>query len=180
MELTIAEIEERMLPGSFSEKGFLGIGEHLEEVIKKDTQTLELLGIGYSNLADALEAIIKAGEARPGWSIRYQHFSIKAIIYPGFQICPWADSSGNKQCTSGGVMRHASVDWTIKNHKNGMEMSGPGMIVHLIREHHFFEGEQSPYRIDPLKLAQLLDLIKVEPQQFNIRSFLKKIKNYFS
>jgi hypothetical protein len=29
-------------------------------------------------------------------------------------------------------------------------MEGPGLIIHLIREHGFFEGLNSPYRVDPI------------------------------
>lgn len=36
--------------------------------------------------------------------------------------------------------------------------SAPGLIIHLIREHHFFEGFGSPYRVDPTELARLLEL----------------------
>jgi hypothetical protein len=34
------------------------------------------------------------------------------------------------------------------------------MIVHLIRAHGFFEGEQSPNRVDPHELAKFFELGK--------------------
>jgi hypothetical protein len=37
-------------------------------------------------------------------------------------------------------------------------MRGPELITHLIREHGFFEGFESPYRVDPRALAELLQL----------------------
>jgi hypothetical protein len=32
------------------------------------------------------------------------------------------------------------------------------LIVHLIREHGFFEGRESPYRVDPGDLVRVLEL----------------------
>jgi hypothetical protein len=37
-----------------------------------------------------------------------------------------------------------------------LELTGPTLITHLIREHGFFEGLESPYRVDPERLPRLL------------------------
>ena len=46
----------------------------------------------------------------------------------------------------------------IRNGDNGFKLAGPGLIVHLIGAHTFFEGFESPYRVEPRALAQLLQL----------------------
>lgn len=46
----------------------------------------------------------------------------------------------------------------VVNRGTGDYLAGPGLIVHLIRDHHFFEGPGSPYRVDPVKAAQVLGL----------------------
>lgn len=34
----------------------------------------------------------------------------------------------------------------------------PGLIVHLVRDHHFFEGKGTPYRLEPTTAARVLEL----------------------
>jgi hypothetical protein len=48
--------------------------------------------------------------------------------------------------------------WTIEDSRNGTRLSGPMLIVHLIRAHHFFEGRGVPYRVEPAELVALLRL----------------------
>jgi hypothetical protein len=46
----------------------------------------------------------------------------------------------------------------LLNRDTAQSISAPGLIVHLIGEHHFLEGKGSPYRVDPLRLARVLGL----------------------
>ena len=75
----------------------------------------------------------------------------------GTQICPWSlnDLSGTAWCGAGSG---GSGEWRIRNLVTGDEMRGPDLIVHLIRAHGFFEGRESPYRVDAVRLARLLEL----------------------
>ncbi len=52
----------------------------------------------------------------------------------------------------------AYFDFLILNRRLGESVTGPGLIVHLIREHQFFEGSESPYRLEPSKAIRVLDL----------------------
>jgi hypothetical protein len=157
--LTREVIEARMRPGSFSVSGFLGPHEKLDEVIERDARVLDELGITYDQLAASLERLIQAADASRGRPIRVPpHFEAQVVAYTGFQICPWAPDPHHAQCMAGGGVRNASLDWQITNLNTNQTMRGPGMIVHLIRDHHFFEGIESPYRVDPQKIASLLEL----------------------
>ena len=68
--LDISELERRMRPGHFgtfegfepSIKGFLGVDESLEEVLKEDENTVKRLGITHENIGDSLNQFMK--EAR--------------------------------------------------------------------------------------------------------------------
>ena len=60
-------------------------------------------------------------------------------------------------------MRHASVEWALRNLATGARLGGPGLIVHLIGAHGFFEGLHSPKRVDPLSLARILELAPPAP-----------------
>ena len=75
-------------------------------------------------------------------------FQVFIAQYRGLQECPWG-------C---GYDSWASFDFLILNRPSGMYVTGPGLIVHLIRDHHFFEGFESPYRVDPAKVVQVLEI----------------------
>jgi hypothetical protein len=77
---------------------------------------------------------------------RYEVFT---IAFAGSQECPWSRSPAP-------ACAWASTDWAIRDRHRDLRMRGPSLIVHLIREHGFFEGPASPYRVDPRELAELL------------------------
>ena len=156
--LSIKELERRMRPGVLSQDGFLGEEENLKDVLRKDARKLQKLGITHSQLADRLEALITAAIEIPGRTTRVGEFLVQLKSYEGFQICPWSTDIHHTQCRAGGGVKYASLDWNIRNLESNREMSGPGLAVHLIREHHFFEGFDSPHRVDVRELAQLLNL----------------------
>jgi hypothetical protein len=148
-----------MRPGEFSRAGFLGEHERLEDVLARDARTLEDAELSPDVLADALERLLDAAEAARRRSARVDgRFDVGLEVFTGFQICPWAPNPHSGQCTAGGGVRHASVDWHVRNRRTREELRGPGLIVHLIRGHRFFEGFESPYRVDPLALARVLGL----------------------
>ena len=148
-----------MRPGAFSRTGFLGPNERLREVIAADAETLRNLNLTYSEIASKLDALIAAAEASPDHQARLGTLDCRIQVRRGFQICPWALDPHRAQCSAGLGVRHGSVDWQVTNLNTGEEMTGPGLAVHLIRDHHFFEGPMSPNRIDPFQLARLLDFL---------------------
>jgi hypothetical protein len=153
-----AELEARMRPGAFSKTGFLGPHERLRDVIAADAEVLRKLGLTYTEIAARLDALIAAAEASPDHSACLGGLQCRVQLYQGFQICPWAPDPHRAQCSAGQGVRHGSLDWWVRNLKTGAEIKGPGLVVHLIRDHHFFEGLESPNRIDPHRLANVLDL----------------------
>jgi hypothetical protein len=153
------EIEARMRPGGFSKTGFLGPQERLGDVIATDAQTLQTLRLDYAQIAAKLDALLAAAEASPARRASLGQLECRVQVYQGFQICPWARDPRRGQCTAGGGVRHGSISWRIANRETGEEMQGPGLIVHLIRDHHFFEGTMSPNRVDPERLARILGLL---------------------
>jgi hypothetical protein len=153
------ELETRMQPGAYSKKGFLKAGEKLTEIIAHDRVILEKLDLVYEDLAGGLESLLNVIVESRKEELIIGLFEIRMKKFRGGQLCPWSQGKDHKQCTAGGPVRYASLDWEIKNRKIDLTVSGPGLIVHLIRDHHFFEGLSSPYRVDPLQLARLLELV---------------------
>jgi hypothetical protein len=177
-------LEARMRPGAWSDGGFLGPDESLTEVIERDASAIKILGLGYEQFADGLERLLTAYQALKGQAMDDamnaqqdkpgvighgdfkrslervtdldSRFAVAEWNYMGHQRCPWEDDDV-------GASRWSSSDWLIRNLRTGQQMplpgmEGPGLIIHLIREHHFFEGLNSPYRVDPIELARLLEL----------------------
>lgn len=182
----IHELESRMRPGAYSIAGFLGATESLESVIQHDEQVLKGLGVTFEELASKLGEIIEAAwkmeynhseprehaclsvdwyqkarkkpfspvlspENLPSQDIGnlYAEYQVFFMAFRGFQDCPWdCQLDNNWSC----------FDFLLLNRQSGDYLFAPGLIVHLIREHHFFEGSESPYRVEPSKLARVLGL----------------------
>jgi hypothetical protein len=178
-----------MRPGASSEKGFLGQTESLETVVAQDSQTLGTLGISHDQISDALEHVLQCVQDQrhrllsgnfpeyrkskadipdlyhpesiprftvdnlPNTDVGYLVGSKLQVFirqYRGFQECPWGCE--NEPSWS-------SFDFLILNRQSGKCVTGPGLIVHLIRKHHFFEGLETPFRVDPAKVVEVLVLV---------------------
>jgi hypothetical protein len=153
------ELEARMRPGGLSLHGFLGPDESLGEVLAADSLAVERMGVTFEKLAASLEALIEAANASPAReAIVNGKYRIRIQQYLGFQICPWSPDPRHMQCT-GRAVHLSSLDWRVQNLETGQALAGPGLIVHLMHDHHFCEGNESPYRVDPTALAELLGLV---------------------
>ncbi len=150
-----------MRPGVFSRSGFLGPEDRLADVLEGDRNTLAQAGLTAELLADRLDPLLVAAENAPSRSARVEgRWAVSIELYTGFQICPWAPDPHHSQCTAAGGVTHGSIDWRVRNLDTGEELRGPGLIVHLIRAHEFFEGPGSPFRVDPLALARVLGILE--------------------
>lgn len=154
----LAILKKNMLPGVLSAGGFLGHSENLVDIITRDNQALADIGVSHKELAIRLKGLLQMALNTKTHKCRTPQFYVKVKLFTGFQICPWSENIHQKQCTYGSGVRFGSVDWTIKNLRKKLSLTGSGLLVHLIGDHHFFEGKESPYRIEPLQLCSLLNL----------------------
>jgi hypothetical protein len=115
-----------------------------------DAAALHAIGVSFEDLALRLQSLL-AGERASS------EYRVEITKYLGPQICPWSPNQTYTECPGIGLDL-ASIDWTIDNLQTGESAHGPGLIVHLLHDHHFAEGRQSPYRVDPVALARLLGL----------------------
>jgi hypothetical protein len=157
----LAELEARMRPGGLSGTGFLGPAESLPAVLAADEQVMTRAGLTFEAVAGALETLVAAASAAPAREATVggtHHVRIQP--YLGFQICPWSPDPDHAQCDAGEArgLIYSSVDWRLENLRTGQVIEGPGLIIHLMHDHHFCEGRQSPYRVDPVDLARVLDV----------------------
>jgi len=147
-----------MRPRALSKAGFLGPHESLRAVMAADALAIERIGVTFEMLATALEALIAAANAeRTREAVVGGTHRVRIRQSLGFQICPWSPDPQRVQCT-GRALDFSSLDWSIENLRTGRALNGPGLIVHLMHDHHFCEGRESPCRVDPVVLAELLEL----------------------
>lgn len=148
-----------MRPGAWSESGFLAPTEVLADVLGADAHALRAIGVTASALAARLDVLIVAAKASPRRAELVDgRFEVRIEVFRGFQLCPWTPDPQNGQCTAGTGVRHASTRWWIRNRVTGESLRGPGLLVHLIEAHAFFEGRHVPDRVDPQVLARVLEL----------------------
>ena len=155
----VSAMEQRMRPGRLSESGFLDNSEHLIDVIDRDLESLANVGITPTQIADSLEAAVA------------QAFRVKSpfdLWNPGVRIGPWElrgeSWRGTQDCpfvNADGVVCHGESysqwDFSLINIRKRTFLAFPGLAIHLIREHRFFEGNV-PHRVDPLVACEVLDV----------------------
>lgn len=49
----------------------------------------------------------------------------------------------------GAVYRYVNLEFLMVRRASRPSLRGSGLLVHLIRDHRSFEGEYSPFRLDP-------------------------------
>lgn len=140
----IAQALERLLRGAHDQRAKL-LKSNYQEYSRRDTS-------GYiPNLYRPPPGPYFTIDNLPSTDIGYlvgSKFQVFIAQYRGIQECPW-------ECE---LIGWSSFDFLILNRQSGRYVTGPGLIVHLIRNHHFFEGLESPYRVDPAVVVEVLEI----------------------
>jgi len=145
------DLEASMKPGKLSVGGFLGADEKLNDILKADDETVKRLGLTHDKIADRIEYFVNAVgyPSREGKLVDGKYL-VGGTTWRGGQECPWNDA--------GFMVPHSDMDVFVRNQELNEELKFPGAIVHLIKQHHFYEGKKSPYRVDPEKAARVLNI----------------------
>lgn len=156
----VGTVEELMRPGRLSTSGFLGPNERLEQVLTEDDRLVKtVLGTTHEVIADRIEYFVREGANATPFSIDGIHFDGTHVDEIYFVRCE--EWMGGQECPYGDVktfMPYSSMDFQVTNKRLGEKLFFPGGIVHLIRNHHFYEGRESPYRVDPRRACRVLDI----------------------
>lgn len=143
-------IQENMMPGTLSAHGFLGNDSRkLTDILHADAEILGKTGIVKEALAEKMQELTNKGAEGFGRPTAVDTlFEVEVEGYKGKLPCPFKDNvSVEKRQT------------LVKRLDTGVIMRWTDLSIHMIREHGFFEGHGSIYRLDPVELARFLDMI---------------------
>jgi hypothetical protein len=153
----IDEVERRMQPGAWDGPGFLRPGTSLAAVISEDAETARGLGLDPEAIGGRLGELLDAGEGSDlGRPATVGSFRVEIVRGRGFLTCPWAPEEF-APCPVGLGGGAAANRFTIAG-EAGRRLEGYELSAHLIRDHGFFGGPGTRYRLEPEAVAAFLGL----------------------
>lgn len=141
------KIAKRMQPGVITLGGFLGDDpRHYHEIIEDDEKTLESYGKTAEEIADRMQYFTDLSWTSYDTPQLIENvYQVETEVVRGKIPCPFSHP---------GVYRKAITVFT--NTKLGITVQWTSLSLHMIREHHFFEGKGSAFRLDPELLIKAL------------------------
>ena len=136
----------RMKAGVITSTGFLGTDVRaLSDIIEADEERFRALGLDFAAAADELERLKAEGAKGLGEPTTVGgRLLVKSDEARGSFPCPYDD----------GFFHKNSV--TVELVATGERLVYSDLSVHLLREHHFCQGEGGAFRLAPDALKRLL------------------------
>ncbi|NLL47807.1 MAG: hypothetical protein GX249_04410 [Firmicutes bacterium] len=146
----LKRIEDNMRSGQLAAHQFLGTDTRaLKDIILHDQLLLEPLGLTPQDIAERMLYFTEKAEENLGPQLIDKVFRVERQEHKGDIPCPFADNSqASKSITQ------------VTNTRTGKTVSWSDLNIHLIAEHGFFEGHGAPFRVDPVEIAEVLDIKK--------------------
>lgn len=143
------DIERDMEAGRLSLEGYLGSDiRPVEKIIEDDKAILDDMGITAEDIGKKMRRLTLKGMDELGDPIVLGNFEVEVIEYMGWAGCPFKDNKkSGKRITN------------ITNLRTGKTMSWTDVGIHLIKDHGFFQGKGSHFRIEPREIAEFLELL---------------------
>lgn len=137
---------EKMQAGVLTSSGFLGQDKRpLSDIIEADEELFKALGLDFDQVADRLEELAREGAEGLGEPITVEGvYLVKSDEARGRLPCPFGDGFFHKNAVS------------VQKGDDAIIYSD--LSVHLVRVHHFCQGQGSPFRLDPVVLNRMLDV----------------------
>lgn len=143
----LQKLEQVLRSSKLSAVGFMGSDNRsLTEIVDADLAELARLNCTTEQLSEKMQQITDlAAKALGNWAQIDDTHQAKVAEAKGRIPCPWPHPA-----------YFAKRVTTLKDTKTGDEIKWSDLNIHLIREHSFFEGKASPFRIEPKQLIQML------------------------
>ena len=137
----------KMQPGVITLSGFLGSDHrNLYDIIADDTKTLESLGKDKQEIANRMQYFTDQSWEASG----------EEVVVDGVYLVRTDVVRGKLPCPFGHVGIYRKAITVFTNTKLNIELRWTSLSIHLIKEHGFFEGIGSPFRLDPETLIQAI------------------------
>lgn len=142
-------IQRQMLPGVITLEGFLGTDtRHLIDIINADDATVRQMETTHAKIAARMQYFRDAGLPGLGEFIAIEpHFDVRVDSVRGKLPSPF-----------GGPGMYEKVNTTVVNKQLGKQIVFTDLHIHLIRDHGFYQGKGSPYRLEPEDLIVILEV----------------------
>src|SRR5262249_42987693 len=137
--------------------GFLTRGTSVETVLAADRETLARQGVDSATLGDRLGKVLERAGAGSDWGrpARVGPHEGQILRQRGFITCPWA-SEEFEACYVGSGGRPTANRFSVIHRPSGRRLEGFELSAHLIRDHGFFGGPETRFRLDPLDVTAVL------------------------
>lgn len=138
-----------MEAGGITRNGFFGSDQRtLEEIIRADALQVKKLHLTHQIIAERMTGFRERGKTGLGEFVAVApHFEVSCEIARGFLPCPFEEQG-----------RYRKTIVTVRNLRRRQEITFSDLNIHLIAAHGFYEGKESPFRLEPGQLARVLEI----------------------
>jgi hypothetical protein len=150
------QLYENFKPGKITKEGFLGQDRrHIHDIIEEDAHTVSQLDVTNKQIADRLQYFIEEGKKGLETPVELENYTTQVIWRRGMLPSPFGDPKR---------LYHKIVA-TVTNKKLQKTIQYTQLNVHMIRDHGFFEGKGSVFRLEPEELVELLEVFPEETSE---------------
>jgi len=145
----LQRVEARMKPGVLTRDGFLGSDRRgLAEILLADEAEVNRLGIDHRQIADRLRRLLEQGLPGLGTEVEVDGtFLVSVDDARGRLPSPWP-----------GEGTFPKTNIYARRIDTGEEIAYTVLQLHLIEVHGFYQGRESPFRLEPAALREFLRL----------------------
>lgn len=140
--------QHNMRPGCITLKGLLGEdGRKLVDILIDDDGEVKRLGTSHEAIASRMQELRDAGLQGLGESITVEdRYEVRVDSVRGKLPCPFED----------GVVQKTFIQ--VRNIELNRAITYTDLHIHMIKEHGFYEGRGSAFRLPPQELVEILDV----------------------
>lgn len=147
--IQLTKIQEQMRPGIITLDGFLGDDtRNLIDMLIEDDGLVRRTGHAHVTIAERMQYFRDAGLDGLGEFLTIDdHFLVRVDSVRGMLPSPF-----------GGPGMYEKVNTTVRNIRLDEEITFTDLHIHFVKDHGFYEGKGSPFRISPEALIRILEV----------------------
>lgn len=136
---------EKMKPGVITLQGFLGNDtRELVAILQEDDYNVKKFGLSHEEIANLLEEITNKCKNIMEEEVEFEErYRVLVRDDRGLLPCPFGD----------GKFRKGDTELYDKN--TGKKIRWNELSIHMIKEHGFYNGKGSCYRIEPIEIIDM-------------------------